>query len=184
MRHAVKQHEHKSEHFEISEAHTITLTLKAKKILAATNGHAHLVSRHIVPVRCNLLEPGQGAHRSTDCTSHCRCGHPVVPPVPLAVRKAQPVHFAPQYKTRYPLVSYRSWYYFNGQKFPPYPGIWTGVYWIMSSKTPLSHTHSHTWPSGHTCTHTLTLTHTLTHAHTHTHTLTHTHTHTHTHVPV
>ena len=29
-----------------------------------------------MPVRCNLLELGQGACRSTDCTSHCRCGHP------------------------------------------------------------------------------------------------------------
>ena len=31
-----------------------------------------------MPVLCKLLEPGQGARRSTDCASHCRCEHPVV----------------------------------------------------------------------------------------------------------
>ena len=60
-------------------------------------------------------EPGQGARRSTDytdCTSHCRCGHPVVPPVPLAVCEAQPVHLAPQYKTRYPFYRWVGWWYY------------------------------------------------------------------------
>ena len=105
---------------------------KKAKFLAATEGHVHLasqdvcaLSRYYVPVRCNLLEPGQGDRRSTDCTSHCRCGHRVVPPVPLAVREAQPVHFAPQYKTcRYPFYRWVGWrYFFDGQKFPSCPGI-------------------------------------------------------------
>ena len=53
-------------------------------------------------VLCKLLEPGQGARRRTDCASHCRCEHPVVPQVPLVNNETQPVRFAPQYKTRYP----------------------------------------------------------------------------------
>ena len=57
-----------------SFAHTRTHTHKSKaKPLTALVGHAFLVkpdtcalSRHYVPVQCNLLEPGQGARRSTD----------------------------------------------------------------------------------------------------------------------
>ena len=103
------------------------------------------LSRHIVLVRCNLLEPGQGARRSTDCTSHCRCGHPVVPLVPLAVREAQPVHFA----TRYPF--YRC------------------VLWVMSPRFHQQTIRAPTLTYTHTLTHSLT--HTLTHVHTHSHTL-------------
>ena len=130
--------------------------------------HAHLViqdtcvlNRHIMPVRCNLLEPGQGARRSTDCTSHCRCGHPVVPPVPLVVSEAQPVHFAPQYKTRYRLVLFYRWvgwrYYFEIPSCPGVEPVSSGL-WAQdfTSRT-----------SGHTHTNTLT--------HTHTHSLTRTH---------
>ena len=40
--------------------------------------------------------------------SHCRCGHPVVPQVPLANNETQPVRFAPQYKTRYPFYRWVS----------------------------------------------------------------------------
>ena len=54
-------------------------------------------SRYYVPVLCKLLEPGQGARRSTDCASHCRCGHPIVPQVPLVNNETQSVRFAPQY---------------------------------------------------------------------------------------
>ena len=110
--------------------YTLTHSHKSKaKFVTALVGHAYLssqgtcaLSRHYVPVRCNLLEPGQGARRSTDCTSHCRCGHPVVPPVPLAVREVQPVHFAPQYKTRYRFYRWVGWRYYSYELLARAPG--------------------------------------------------------------
>ena len=135
--------------------YTLTHSHKSKaKFVTALVGHAYLssqgtcaLSRHYVPVRCNLLEPGQGARRSTDCTSHCRCGHPVVPPVPLAVREVQPVHFAPQYKTRYRFYRWVGWrYYFDKQKFPSCSGS-ENTHTSSSSYTrthPLTHSHLYT----------------------------------------
>ena len=72
-----------------------------------------------MPVLCKLLEPGKGARRSTDCASHCRCGHPVVPQVPLVNNETQPVRFAPQYKTRYPFTDGWAGGTFSNRNYSP-----------------------------------------------------------------
>ena len=69
--------------------------------------------------QCDAISwEGQGACRRTDCTSLPLqvWVAPKVPPVLLVVCEAQPVNFAPQYKTRYPEILQMVWAGEGGSK--------------------------------------------------------------------
>ena len=100
-----------------TRTHARTHTKQSKASRCLLQGHTFLVKPgHLCTkqVRCAgaMQTPGagQGARRRTDCASHCRCGHAVVPQLPLVADETQPVCFAPQYKTRYPFYRWVGWW--------------------------------------------------------------------------
>ena len=86
----------------------------------------------------------------------CRCGHTVVPP--LAVCETQPVHFAPQYKTRYPFYRWVGWLaggtILIDRNFPPALGSnWRPLGYepkISPADHQGTHVHTYTYTRTHT----------------------------------
>ena len=101
--------------------------------------------------------PGKELAGVTNHASHCRCGHPVVPQLPLADNETQLVRFAPPVQDQVPvlqmggLVGWSNWMFF----FSPALGfepVSSSVLWVVSPRLYWSNhqgTHTHTQHNTH-----------------------------------
>ena len=135
----------------VSNNHTHT---KQSKVSRCHKGHAYLAKpghlcTKLVLCADDAQSPGAGqvTHRSTNCVSHCRCGHP-------KSHQHSQCTLLPSTRTRYPFYRWVGWW--AGvlvMFFSSCSGIRTSVLWVINPRLyhavkPPGHTHTH--PHTHT----------------------------------